>query len=172
MEPKRRNTYVNSISQNISWFNRIRETNVWAESTPDEQTKWTESERKMHTVRPAGLKPRRSFSYTTITKKICFDCAVALCTMQNALLVISNLTWLVVIYRLNVAIGSLHTHQFQGFDGFRNDLRVIQNRSAKINYSLYLSASYFSFRIFRQDKKIERPNCVSFQCGSEWFLDR
>jgi hypothetical protein len=29
-----------------------------------------------------------------ITKKSCFDCAVALCAIQNALLVISNLTWL------------------------------------------------------------------------------
>jgi hypothetical protein len=36
----------------------------------------------------------RSFSYTKITKNSCFDCAVALCTIQNALLVISNLTWL------------------------------------------------------------------------------
>jgi hypothetical protein len=50
--------------------------------------------KKIHTVRPAGLKPRRSFSYTKITKSSCFDCAVALCTMQNELLVISNLTWL------------------------------------------------------------------------------
>jgi hypothetical protein len=43
-------------------------------------------------TRPAGLKPRRSFSYTKIMKIPVFDCAVALCTMQNALLVISNLT--------------------------------------------------------------------------------
>jgi hypothetical protein len=49
-------------------------------------------ERKIHTVRPAGLKTRRSFSYTKITKNPVFDCAVALCTMQNALLVISNMT--------------------------------------------------------------------------------
>jgi hypothetical protein len=49
---------------------------------------------KIHTVRPAGLKPRRSFSYTITTKNSWFDCAVALCTTQNALLVISNLTWL------------------------------------------------------------------------------
>jgi hypothetical protein len=48
---------------------------------------------KIHTVRPAGLKPRRSFSYTITTKTPVFDCAVALCTMKNALLVISNLTW-------------------------------------------------------------------------------
>jgi hypothetical protein len=47
---------------------------------------------KIHTVRPAGLKTRRSFSYTIITKNPVFDCAVALCTMQNAKLVISNLT--------------------------------------------------------------------------------
>jgi hypothetical protein len=39
-------------------------------SGQDEQR---ESEReKIHTVRPAGLKPRRSFSYTKITKKILF----------------------------------------------------------------------------------------------------
>jgi hypothetical protein len=47
----------------------------------------------IYTVRPAGLKTRRSLSYTTITKKKpVFDCAVALCTIQNALLVISDLT--------------------------------------------------------------------------------
>jgi hypothetical protein len=48
--------------------------------------------KKIHTVRPAGLKTRRGFSYTIITKIPVFDCAVALCTIQNALLVISNLT--------------------------------------------------------------------------------
>jgi hypothetical protein len=31
-----------------------------------------QNERKIHTVRPAGLKTRRSFSYTIITKKSCF----------------------------------------------------------------------------------------------------
>jgi hypothetical protein len=51
-----------------------------------------EREKKIHTVKPAGLKTRRSFSYTIITENPVFDCAVALCTMQNALLVISNLT--------------------------------------------------------------------------------
>jgi hypothetical protein len=39
---------------------------------PDEQTKRTKRERKVHTVRPAGLKTRRSFSYTIITKHSCF----------------------------------------------------------------------------------------------------
>jgi hypothetical protein len=34
--------------------------------------------KKMHTVRPAGLKTRRSFSYTIITKIPVFDFAVAL----------------------------------------------------------------------------------------------
>jgi hypothetical protein len=47
---------------------------------------------KIHTVRPAGLKPGGA-SATPQSRKIpVFDCAVALCTMQNALLVISNLT--------------------------------------------------------------------------------
>jgi hypothetical protein len=31
-----------------------------------------ERERKMNTVRPAGLKTQRSFSYTKITTKSCF----------------------------------------------------------------------------------------------------
>jgi hypothetical protein len=39
MEPMRRKTFVNLISQNVSWFYRPRETNVWAVLTPDEQTK-------------------------------------------------------------------------------------------------------------------------------------
>jgi hypothetical protein len=43
---------------------------------------------KIHTARPVGLKTRRSFSYTIITKKSFFDCAVDLCTTKNALLVI------------------------------------------------------------------------------------
>jgi hypothetical protein len=36
--------------------------------TPDEQAKRIEREKKNHTVRPAGLKPRRSLSYIIITK--------------------------------------------------------------------------------------------------------
>jgi hypothetical protein len=72
MKPKLRKTYVNLISQTVSWFYRLRETIVWAALSPDEQTKRTERERKMHTVRPAGLKTLRSFSYTTIAKKSCF----------------------------------------------------------------------------------------------------
>jgi hypothetical protein len=39
---------------------------------PDEQAKWTEREKKIHTVRPAGMKTRRSFSYTITMKKILF----------------------------------------------------------------------------------------------------
>jgi hypothetical protein len=41
---------------------------------PDEQTKRTKRGRgeKIHSVRPAGLKTWRSFSYTTTTKKSCF----------------------------------------------------------------------------------------------------
>jgi hypothetical protein len=41
-------------------------------TTPDERTKRTERERKIHTVRPAGLKTWRGFSYTIITKNACF----------------------------------------------------------------------------------------------------
>jgi hypothetical protein len=41
-----------------------------------------QKERKeRNTVRPSGLKTRRGFSYTIITKNSCFDCAVALYTM-------------------------------------------------------------------------------------------
>jgi hypothetical protein len=47
---------------------------------------------KMHTVRPAGLKPGGASATPKSRKNAVFDCAVALCTMQNALLVISNLT--------------------------------------------------------------------------------
>jgi hypothetical protein len=50
MEPKLRKTYVNLISQTISWFNRLRETNVWAAFTRDEQTKCTERERNNHDI--------------------------------------------------------------------------------------------------------------------------
>jgi hypothetical protein len=41
------------------------ETNFWAALSSDEQTKMNRKREKIHTVRPAGLKPRRSFSYTT-----------------------------------------------------------------------------------------------------------
>jgi hypothetical protein len=47
--------------------------------------------KKIHTARPAGLKTRRNFSFTITTKVPVFSCADALCTIQNALLVISNL---------------------------------------------------------------------------------
>jgi hypothetical protein len=72
MKPTLRKAYVNLISQTVTWFNRLRETNVWAAISPDEQIKRAERERKMHAVRPAGLIPRRSFSYTTTMKKSCF----------------------------------------------------------------------------------------------------
>jgi hypothetical protein len=39
-------TWLNLISQNVSWFDRLRVTNVWAALSSDEQTKWTERERK------------------------------------------------------------------------------------------------------------------------------
>jgi hypothetical protein len=40
MEPALRKTYVNFKSLSFfSWFNRLKETNVWAALTPDEQTK-------------------------------------------------------------------------------------------------------------------------------------
>jgi hypothetical protein len=39
MEPTLRETYVHLISQTASWFDRLRETNVWAALTPEEQTK-------------------------------------------------------------------------------------------------------------------------------------
>jgi hypothetical protein len=55
----------------------------------------------------------------------------------------------VVTYRLDVAVGSLHTQQLHGFDESRNDQVIIQNFSAKINTVaalLYLLASYFIFR--------------------------
>jgi hypothetical protein len=47
---------------------------------------------KMHTVRPAGLKPGGASATPKSRKNPFFDCAVALCTIQNALLVINNLT--------------------------------------------------------------------------------
>jgi hypothetical protein len=48
--------------------------------------------KKIHTVRAASLKPGGA-SATPKSRKIpVFDCAVALCTRPNALLVISNLT--------------------------------------------------------------------------------
>jgi hypothetical protein len=70
MEPALSTAYVNLISQNVSWFNRLRETNVWAALIPDSEQNEQEEREKIHTVRQAGLKPRRSFRYTTIKKKI------------------------------------------------------------------------------------------------------
>jgi hypothetical protein len=90
--------YVNSISQNARCLivsGRLKSGLHYVQMSKQNEQK---ERKKIHTVRPASLKPRRSFSYTAITKKSCFDCAVALCTMQNALLVISNLTWLDLIY--------------------------------------------------------------------------
>jgi hypothetical protein len=72
MEPKLRKIYVSIISQTVSWFDRLRETNAWAALTPDEQKKEQKEREKIHAIRPAGLKPRRSFSYTKTTKSSCF----------------------------------------------------------------------------------------------------
>jgi hypothetical protein len=49
MEPSLRKTHVNPISKNISWFNRLRETNVLAVLTPDEQTKMNRKREKKYT---------------------------------------------------------------------------------------------------------------------------
>jgi hypothetical protein len=56
---------------------------------PDERARWAEREReKIHTVRPAGLKSRRSFSYTTITKISCFW--LCCCSLHNAKCIIGD----------------------------------------------------------------------------------
>jgi hypothetical protein len=70
----------------------LRETNVWAELSPDEQTKCTERERKKLYSQTSRLKTPEELQLHHNHEKFYFDCAVALCTMQNALLVISNLT--------------------------------------------------------------------------------
>jgi hypothetical protein len=71
MEPKLRKTYVNLFSQNVRGLivsgRRMSGLHYLQMSKQNEQ----KVREKMHTVRPAGLKPRRSFSYTTITKNSC-----------------------------------------------------------------------------------------------------
>jgi hypothetical protein len=47
---------------------------------------------KIHTVGPAGLKNPEELQLHHNNENPVFDCDVALCTMQSALLVISNLT--------------------------------------------------------------------------------
>jgi hypothetical protein len=72
---------------------------------PGEQTKWTKRGRERNelkerdrknpyskTSRLENLEELKLHHYNE--KSCCFDCAVALCTIQNALLVISDLTWL------------------------------------------------------------------------------
>jgi hypothetical protein len=57
---------------------------------------------------------------------------------------------------LRCCFGFLHTQQLRCFDESRNDQRIIRNRSSKINTiaaSLYLPASYFSFRVLRLAQK-------------------
>jgi hypothetical protein len=44
--------------------------------------------KKIHTVRPAGLKTRRSFSYTIITKKSCFW--LSCCSLHNSKWIIGD----------------------------------------------------------------------------------
>jgi hypothetical protein len=62
----------------------------------------------------------------------------------------------VVTYRFDVVFGSLHTQQLHGFDELRNDQRIIQNRSAKIDNmaaALYPPSSHSSFRFLRLTPK-------------------
>jgi hypothetical protein len=67
---------------------------------PDEPMKRTKKEGNICRVRPVGLKNggvvknRRSLSYTTTIKKSCFWMCCCSLHNENALLVISNLTWL------------------------------------------------------------------------------
>jgi hypothetical protein len=58
MEAKLRKTCVNIISQNVRGLSQ--------------QTKWTEREKKIHTVRPASLETRRSFSKNHNHEKFLF----------------------------------------------------------------------------------------------------
>jgi hypothetical protein len=86
--PKLRKTYVDLIFLNVRGLivsgRRMSGLNYLQMSKQSEQ----KEKEKIHTVRPAGLKQA-----TPQPRKIpVFDCAVALCTMQNALLVIRNLT--------------------------------------------------------------------------------
>jgi hypothetical protein len=66
MEPELRKTYVNLISQNVRGLKEQKEG------------------KKIHTVRPAGLTGEASATPLS-RKNPVFGCAVALCTMQNAL---------------------------------------------------------------------------------------
>jgi hypothetical protein len=59
-------TIAHSISHRISSVCHLK-----ASFQMSKQSEQKERE-KIHTVRPAGLKPRRSFSYTIITKSSCF----------------------------------------------------------------------------------------------------
>jgi hypothetical protein len=57
----------------------------------------------------------------------------------------------IVTYRFDVVLESLHMQQLHGFDELRNDQAITRNRNATIGRTLlllYLSAPYFSFRLY------------------------
>jgi hypothetical protein len=93
MKPKLRKTYVNLISQIVSWFYRLRETNVWAKLSPDKLTKRTERERKNAYSQTSRLETPEELQLHHNYEKFLFLTVLSLfaqCKMHY--FVISNLT--------------------------------------------------------------------------------
>jgi hypothetical protein len=85
--------HVNLISQNVSWFDLLRETDVWAVLTPDEQTKWTERERENTYSQTSWLETPEELQLHHHHGKFPFSTVLLLfaqCKMHNFWLV----TWL------------------------------------------------------------------------------
>jgi hypothetical protein len=66
MEPALRKTYVYLIFQNVRRLNHEKEEELNFSSRSANETNKEKTE-KTNTARPAGLKTRKSFSYTIIT---------------------------------------------------------------------------------------------------------
>jgi hypothetical protein len=116
---------------------------------------------KKYTVRPAGSKIRRSFSYTIITKSSCFDWLLLFAQFKM------HYWWLVTWLDL--------TWQLHGFDEFRNNQGVIRNRSATIDktvVSLCLSTLNLRFCFFSTSQSNRAYRKWDFFFWSFWWRSR
>jgi hypothetical protein len=97
MEPKLRKNVRKSNLSKCSRFDRLRETDVWAALTPDEQTKWTEREWKNTYSQTSRLENLEELQLHHNLEKFLFLTVLSLfaqCKMHYWWLQSSNLTWL------------------------------------------------------------------------------
>jgi hypothetical protein len=90
--------------------------------------------KKIHTVRPAGLKSRRSFGYTIITKNSCFW--LCCCSLHNAQCIIGDqFSW------LDLALKSISS--LKAFENSPEGYLDLQQKAKKHDFAIFHLLDYF-----------------------------